>query len=170
MGPIWKILPLPTAVNPSSTIVCLQTRLPAKPGLVTLECGWLAPAFGSGTCPASDKLACHPAPEARRKTAASCLRKSGGKPPALQSGSRAGERRFIWSMAAEYRQESANPMNPTEDITSIGIACIKDQPGAEHGFDVKSLYAHLERQLRRAQNPSSSLKPQIPKHVAQPAA
>ena len=86
MGPIWKILPLPTAVNPSSTIVCLQTRLPAKPGLVTLECGWLAPAFGSGTCPASDKLACHPAPEARRKTAASCLRKSGGKPPALQSG------------------------------------------------------------------------------------
>jgi hypothetical protein len=62
-------------------------------------------------------------------------------------------------------------MNTTDDITSIEIALIKEQIGAEHGFNVKSLYAYLEQQPRRSQNPPSSLKPRpVPKHLAEPAA
>lgn len=62
-------------------------------------------------------------------------------------------------------------MNPTDDITSIEIASIKEQLGAEHGFDVKSLYAYLESQPRGAQNPPSSLKPKpVTTHLAEPAA
>jgi hypothetical protein len=62
-------------------------------------------------------------------------------------------------------------MNTTDGFTSIEIAAIKEQIGAEHGFDVKSLFAYLELQPGRSQNPPSDLKPKpIPQHVAEPAA
>ena len=61
-------------------------QVKAAAARLTLECGRLASAFASGACPAEGRGALPPSRAAPPKTAASCLRESGGKPSALQSG------------------------------------------------------------------------------------